>query len=219
MIYFATAGTKEELEAITTVKPPKLLLSYFYWKNKSLKEFIKIIGYKPQIMLDSGAYTALTRKRTIDIDKYIQYIKENEEYINCYVNLDIIGSCIKSFDNYKYMKDKGMKPIPVFHYGDNTAWLEEYLKDTNDIALGGTVLIKSKEAVGSWVNLLNLKYPGVNFHLLGSTSKKILNGCPNLYSCDSSTWIMMAINGHPEYIKDKTQRAIYQLKNISALLG
>jgi len=54
---------------------------------------------------------------------------------------------------------------------------------------------------------------------LGSSSKKITQGCPNLYSSDSSTWIMMAINGYPKEIKgvtsqNKIDRAEWQMLKI-----
>lgn len=114
---------------------------------------------------------------------------------------------------------KGFDPLPVFHYQEDEKWLQKYInQDCNYIALGGTVPEKDKNKVAQWINDLSNKYPHTRFHLLGSSSKKITQGT-NIYSCDSSTWILMAINGFPKEIpgrsfENKVKRAEWQMKKI-----
>lgn len=200
------------------VKPPRLLLSYFYFRNKPLKQFVEKLGYQPEIMLDSGAYSAWTKGKGIALTDYIKYIDENKEYLSSYINLDVIGDNEMSYDYYEILKRKNYTPIPVVHHGDDCEkWLEKYYQNGERfIALGGTVGIKSKQKVSDWARLLIWQYPNVNFHLLGSSSKKIIDHC-DLYSCDSSTWFMQAIMGKPKHIKgtsrtSKIERATYNLK-------
>jgi len=218
-IYFVTCKTKEEIIAIKEIQPEKLLLSYFYFKNKPLAEFIKEIGYTPIIMLDSGAYSAYTKGKTISPIDYMRYIKENEEYIQSYIALYVIGEAEISLKYYEIMKLKGFNPLPVFHFGDDETYLELFIREGNDyIALGNTVSVRNKVLVAEWINVLTAKYPTTKFHLLGSTSKKITKNT-NIHSCDSSSWILMAINGFPKEIKGKTpqaklERAKWQLRKI-----
>lgn len=94
------------------------------------------------LMLDSGAFAVWNRGKTVDLDAYIQFCKENE---NCsyYVALDVIPgrpgfvprdedrekSCQMSWDNYqKMLKTLPIeKVIPVFHQNENFKWLDKYL--------------------------------------------------------------------------------------------
>lgn len=210
-----------ELEAIQTIKPPRLLLSYFYFKNKPLKEYFKKIGYIPQeIIFDSGAYSAMTKKKHIALTAYLDYIihAKNDHPNIRFINLDVIGDHQLSFDYFLILKRKGLQPLPVIHYSeDYKKWLEKYLAyGENFIALGGTVPIKNKQLIADWIKEINREYPHVNLHLLGSSSKKILSQC-QLFSCDSSTWFKMAINGYPKLIEGNTREAKIERAKLNLL--
>lgn len=207
-IYFvATNASTAENEVIREIKPDLLLLSYFYFKNKPVNEFVELIGYQPTIMLDSGAYSAWTKDKNISLIDYMKYIDKNKLYINKYISLDVIGDPEITYKYYEIMRMKGFEPIPVYHYDTDINYLERYLKDGNiSVALGNTVPIKSKTKIAEWINTLTEKYPNIQFHLLGSSSKKITENT-KLKSCDSSTWIMQAVMGNPKHIKGKSREA------------
>lgn len=215
--HVAVDSSTAELETLQEVKPPRLLLSYYYFRNKPLKDYIKRLGYTPEIILDSGAYSAYTKGKGIALTDYMKYIEENKEISN-YMNLDVFQDNEMSYDYYQIMKRKGFSPIPVIQYGDDyQEWLDKYYyHGERFMALGGTVPIKNKWEVSEWVRLLSWQYPEVKFHLLGSSSRKILDHC-DVYSVDSSTWFMMAIMGKPKHIKGtsrlaKMERAKFNLK-------
>jgi hypothetical protein len=216
-VYFVTAGKSDELEVIRQVKPPCLLLSYFYFRNKSLQEFVDQLGYQPEILLDSGAFSSWTTGRNISPIDYMQYIQENKDHISDYVALDVLGDGEITWHYYQIMKLKGFKPIPVYHYGTDEQHLRRYLDDGAEfVALGGTVPIGNKQEVAEWVRGLIQRYPDIKFHVLGASSKPIL-GVEGLYSCDSSTWILRAANGEPVWIRGKNReakikRAIYNMR-------
>lgn len=218
-IHFVCTNDKVEKEVIRELKPKNLLLSYYYFKNVKLKDFIEEIGYTPRIILDSGAYTAFSKGKNISIIDFMKYIDENKDYIYRYISLDVIGNPRITYKYYEIMIMEGYNPVPVFHFGDDVKRLRKYISEGNDyIALGNTVPIKNKSTVASWVNELINEFPYTKFHLLGSSSTKVTDGT-SLYSVDSSTWIMMAINGYPKEIKGKSreskkQRAIWQMKKI-----
>lgn len=218
-IYFVTSGNKEELEVIRELKPKNLLLSYWYFKSKSLDEFCSIIGYKPNILLDSGAYSAFTKNKTVNILDFMKYITDNASEITDYISLDVIGDSQLTIAFYDLLRLKGYTPIPVYHYGEDDSVLKYYFScGENRIALGGTVPITNKEIVVDWCKKLCKQYPTIEFHLLGSTNKAVLESqC--VHSCDSSSWYMMAVNGYPKEIVGKTrqakiERAKYQMKNL-----
>src|SRR5690606_11430218 len=106
-----------------------------------------------KIMLDSGAFSAWTRGEILKLDDYITFIKRYEGRLNSYINLDVIPgtrgtvptvkeveyAAAASLDNYKSMVAAGLRPIPVFHYGENLRWLDRLLEAGADyICLGGT---------------------------------------------------------------------------------
>ena len=218
-VYFVCSNDSCEKEVIKELKPERLLLSYFYFKNKRLQDFIEELGYQPKIMLDSGAYSAWSKGKNISIIDYMNYLDLNRDYIYKYITLDVIGDADVSYMYYAIMKHKEFDPIPVYHYGDDEKYLRKYIREGSfHIALGNTVPIKDKKKVAEWVNYLTDTYPDIKFHLLGSSSKKITQHT-NLDSCDSSSWIMMAFNGFPKEIKGKSreakiERAKWQMRTI-----
>lgn len=221
-IYFVVTGNKEEIEVIRELKPTHILVSFWYFKGKSLVDFCDNLGYNPTILLDSGAYSALTRKKSVNILDYMKYITKNAEVISEYVSLDVIDDSELTVAFYDIMLAKGFNPIPVYHYGEESKVIEHYIsKGTTKIALGGTVPIRDKTIVSDWCSDLGSKYPEIEFHLLGSSSKVVL-GNPNIASCDSSSWYMMAVNGFPKEIVGKTktakiERAKYQMRKLMGL--
>lgn len=205
-VYFVTAGLREEIEVIKKVRPPRLLCSYWYFKNKPLADFCKELGYVPEIMLDSGAYTAYTKGKNVNLLDFIAYIKSNLRYISHYISLDVIGNERTTWLLYLLMCAEGLDPMPVVHYGEHSYdEMRKYLdRGARSIALGNTVWICNKDEVARWC--AEMQIPGVDFHLLGSSSSKILQRGV-LASCDSSTWYRQAVNGKPSDIPGKDREA------------
>lgn len=72
-----------------------ILISYY-----GLKTLVKPI-YCDMLFLDSGAFSAWRQHKAIDVQKYIQFLKDSQEPIDVYASLDDIGSYKKSISNYK----------------------------------------------------------------------------------------------------------------------
>jgi hypothetical protein len=215
-IYHVTAGRKDEVRAIKAARPSRLLLSYFYFRRKSLVEFISSLGYRPEILIDSGAWSAFNSGVEISVVNYMNYLQENRDLIDQYISMDVIGDSELSLFFWNVMRRKGFSPIPVYHYKEDEKYLKYYTKRSNIIAIGGTVPEPNKRLVADWVRLITWTYPEIKFHLLGSSSRKIIDTV-DLHSVDSSTWIMQAKNGRPEHIpgtstEPKIKRAIYNLE-------
>lgn len=212
-VYFVTTGLREEMEVIKKVRPPRLLCSYWYFKNKSLADFCDALGYQPEIMLDSGAYTAHTKGKNVNLLDYIAYIRANREHISQYITLDTIGDSHMTSLIYWLMIGSGLNPVPVIHYGDDLAELKYCTIHAKLVALGNTVGIPDKSKVARWCQEVKRAKPDAKLHLLGSSSQKMLQSGA-LASCDSSAWYLMAVNGKPKDIQGKLQRAEANMRRI-----
>jgi hypothetical protein len=220
-LYFVVTGCTEEIEVIRRLKPPKLLASYFYFRTKGIDSLVEKIGYQPEILLDSGAYSAWNTGKNISPIDYMRFIDENEQYLNGgrYIALDVVNEPMLTRFYYEIMRFKGYTPVPVYHYGDDLSYLDYYVeKGERLIALGGSAKMRSKPTVAAWCADIIGKYPAIDFHLLGSSSRQITDHC-NLTSCDSSTWIIQAFNGKPRHITGKTreskiERATYNMRQL-----
>ena len=151
---------------------------------------------KVDLFLDSGAFSALTQGVEIDIQEYIKFIKEHEDVIDIYANLDVIGSAEGTWKNQITMEKAGLNPMPVYHYGEDVKWLKRYLKRGYDyIALGGLVGASSS-ALKSWLDPIWKDYlttddgmPIIKVHGFGLTSLTLMKRYP-WYSVDSTSWVV-----------------------------
>ena len=81
-VYFVTIGIRSEMDIIKKVRPKNILCSYWYFSKKPMADFVSAIGYHPDILLDSGAYSAYAKKKEMNINEYEIYaeiLKDCEE--------------------------------------------------------------------------------------------------------------------------------------------
>ena len=154
------------------------------------------------IFLDSGAFSALTQDSAVDIDKYIDFIKQNKQHISIYANLDVIGDANGSANEYtaqeslynlKRMEDAGLSPLPAFHHGEPMSYLQYYVDKYNYIALGGMVGGSAAD-LRYWLDFCFSQiicgyngWPKLKVHGFGLTSLSLMKRYP-WYSVDSGTW-------------------------------
>ena len=183
----------------------------------SPQNIIKKKTRKLQLLLDSGAFSAWTKKVDIDIDDYIAFYFRYQNEINYLVNLDVIPggfgrspsvqevekSAQKGFDNYLYMLSKGVpkeRLIHVFHQGERFEWVQKMLK----FGIPYIGLSPANDRVTSskikWLDECmryvtdKRGYPLVKFHGFAVTSVPIMVRYP-WYSVDSVRWIKAAAYG------------------------
>lgn len=217
-----TDESTAETEALKITKPPRLLCSYFYHRTKPLEGLIEKLGYEPEILLDCGAWSAFNSKknkgRGIPLPDYLKYYDDNKRYISEFISLDVIGDPVITKWYYLIARDKGYDPIPVYGYGSDLDYLESYLTlGVERVALGASAM-RSEKDVEEWIRDLNKRYPRVKFHVLGASSKLKSDEVKEMiYSADSSTYMMYAINGRPKEIpgrsrEAKIERAVYNIR-------
>jgi len=183
-IYYSNiASIKNEKETFPNVG---VLISYY-----GLKELNRPI-FCNSLFLDSGAFSAWSQNVEINIDEYIHFVKKNKRNIDIIASLDNIKSYEKSLNNYFIMKDNDLKILPTYHYGEPFWVIEEYIKYTNYIALGGIAKIHKQERI-KWLNNVFSKFwnTEIKFHGFGIQDRKILLKYP-WHSVDSSSAHVMA---------------------------
>lgn len=170
------------------------------------------------LKLDSGAYSAFTRQRVINISEYCDFILANKEHFYSAVCLDVIDpggpevAAAKGWENLLYMQKRGIDAMPVFHARESTKWLDLMLQVTNYIGLSGTSLVSPSENL-QWHHLMwsyltdKLGAPCVKAHAFGDTSPHSMATFP-FFSADSATWQIASGKTGCVYIQGKP----YQLR-------
>jgi hypothetical protein len=168
-----------------------------------------------ELFLDSGAYSAWSQGKEINIDEYISFIKENKEVIDVYANLDVIGNAEATWNNQMRMEKAGLKPLPVFHYGEDLKWLKRILdQNYGYISFGGMVPISTGDLI-HWLDQLFKIYicdpdgmPHTKVHGFGLTSLRLMLRYP-WYSVDSTSWVVTGRMGSIYIPKYKGGKWIY----------
>ena len=188
--------------------------------RKAIKKFLELMCNN-KLFIDSGAYSAWSKNKPIDVDDYIKFINENTDKFTLFASVDDIPgelrrkptlweqreSPAKSWHNYLYMreqvKDKD-KLLPVFHIGEDFRHLQNMLDATFNgehipyIGLGGTVGSTNSDK-DNWYKqcfkvIQQSSNPNVKVHAFGMTNLGILENYP-FESADSTTWLITAVNG------------------------
>jgi len=152
--------------------------AFEYWVNECTL---------PRFFLDSGAFGALTRGATIDLQRYCEYITQHSERLDPYACLDVIGDWRGSARNYDVMLEKGLHPVPTYHMGSPDHELRRLLRLTDYLALGGVVGAQENE-MRPWLDrcFRTIKdFWPKKIHVFGVMAQWTLERYP-FYSADSS---------------------------------
>jgi len=203
LVYSASYGwmLKEEVE--------KVLFCYPYVREECKGLSPEIPYGFSDVIIDSGGYQLQTGVAFVSIEAYalwLEFLLPKHPEISGYMNLDILGDDEKSFNNLRFLESKGLHPIPVWHAGEQEAYLDYFCNTYPWVSIGGLVSGgASKGNIRRLTLWLRQQYPKTNFHLFGIGISGIdaFKEIPP-YSCDFSTWNTVQRFGHT-IIKDKNQ--------------
>lgn len=171
------------------------------------------MGNKVNLFLDSGAFSAKTKGIEINIQDYISFIKENEDYIDVYANLDVIGDAEATWVNQKIMENSGLHPLPVFHIGENISYLYKCMQ-YEYFCLGGIAKVSSQER-RNWLDMcFNIicdscdGTPKNKVHGFGMTSIEMMVRFP-WFSVDSTSWVLIGRFGGVYIPQKKNGKYVY----------
>jgi len=159
----------------------------------------------PEILIDSGAYSLQTGRTTqweTNIKGYalwLQFILDKYPEVVGYFNLDCYARDAKrNLENQLYLESKGLKPIPVWHVGEEVEILDWYCNRYEIVGIGGNVSghVSIHHQIRIW-NWLVQRYPGQKFHYFGAgrSALRIFKSF-RPYSTDNSSWLAPTKFGH-----------------------
>jgi hypothetical protein len=141
------------------------------------------------------------------VDGYVKLILDHPEVSQVYANIDVIGSPKLTWQNQQLLESKGLKPVPVVHFGTSMKWLHHYIdRGYTYIGLGGLVGGKvggsASKDKARWIKECFQiacpapKYqPVIKFHGFGVSTWKIIRKYP-WYSVDSAAWAKLGAFGN-----------------------
>lgn len=224
ILYSAGTTSKESTELKRKLGYPQLLSQYL--EKKNILNWVEYLKEHPEcdckLFVDSGAFTAHTKGIDVDVDSYISFLNEIDDYVTIFAQVDKIAGIRgitptleeqldaprQSWENYLYMKDRVKsrdKLLPVFHQGEDFKWLTNMLEYTHEdgshikyIGISPNKSLSSK----TWKTWLEkvFKYiaessnPNVMTHAFGIGTLNILEQFP-FTSADSTTWLKVSSFG------------------------
>ena len=209
-----------ELEKkLNTLGVQNRLYSYFYLRSKpKFREiFHKVLEEDVfNVMIDSGAHSVATMKEAVSVEEYGKWLVSlGGMPRSVYINLDVVPyqhgdeippasrwdqSAEEGWENLKYLESLGLKPIHVFHGGENQKWLDKLIDNYDYIGIAASRLATGiSERYGfldtCWKKLTDDKgKPIRKVHGFALTSPEIMIRYP-WYSLDSSTWGQFGVYG------------------------
>lgn len=182
-----------------------------------------LLDLMPPILLDSGAFTAWTKKVHIDLDSYIEFCHLYKNHVAGIVVLDSIPgefgrkpslketklSAEKSWENFEIMVGSGLpreKVIPVFHQNEDDVFLERMVQEAPYFGLSPANDRGTTEKI-RWLDRCmkictdKKGLPKNKWHGFAVTSVRLMTRFP-WYSVDSASWRISAAYGKVLVVTD-----------------
>lgn len=219
--YFAGSQCQETTDLIRDLNA-NVLKSFVNDMSSILKWFdYRKQGWKGKFLIDNGAFTVHRQGGELDIDRYIGWLNDNDEYIDYAIALDHIPGVwgrkrtyqelreapIKTWENYLYMIERCKSPnklLPVFHQGEDYKYLEQIINHKINgeyvqyICISGNKELTNKQREDFYLKCFDIikksNNPNVKTHCLGSATMSNAVKFP-FTSMDATSWIMTGANG------------------------
>ena len=161
-----------------------VLMSYPYFTRGAISYLKKKDPSDFRLIVDSGAYTAWSGGKQIDIKEYIKFLKSlPQEWDMRAVQLDVIGNPQGTYENWQTMLSAGLSGImPVFTRGADPEVLDEFYKFADVVMFGGIVKGKYNREYIKWFMEQNKSR---KVHWLGFVNAQFIKKY-SPYSVDSS---------------------------------
>lgn len=168
-----------------------LLISYWYFKDVDVGEWLAQFKHDTVVFADSGAFSAHSQGKPLDIGEYIDWLNKWKHLFDHYAMLDVKGDVRAGLKNLGLMEVAGLKPVPVFHGGEDFSILQEMVTHGYPyVALGNIAktLAGHSNNSAAWIaKCFQVAGDRTRFHGFGMTTPRHLWEFP-WYSVDSSSW-------------------------------
>lgn len=179
------AGPQETLDIIDHDRAPPLLISYAFQRDW---EKVRARTRCREWVLDSGAFTALSQGKPVDLTAFIEYARATQaadQRLRAVFALDVIGDPVATLRNTERMWDAGVQAIPCFHLGSDWRHLDE-LRRYPRIAIGGAARRHPGVKAQFAREVFRRVWPR-RIHGFGFGSRRLVLGFP-WHSVDASSW-------------------------------
>lgn len=223
-LYFAGDTFKEVDEHLAELGANKL---YSHLNQRNVGELFRQWQdekkFTGKLFADSGAYSAHTKDKRVDVEDYIGYLNEMDSYLEIFAQVDEIPGKFRqpktkeqlaqaperSWENYLYMRERVKSPdklLPIFHMGEDFKHLHRMLDATFEggkhipyigisPANDSTTNFKDKWAEQVFRIIRDSKNPNVKTHAFGMTVVEQLEKHP-YYSADSTGAVLTGAMGN-----------------------
>jgi len=224
-LYFSGASTFRAYETLKKMPDyrPLTLLHTQYERSSidKVKPFIDSGDVEP-LFIDSGAFSVHTGKVEENIEEYVHYLNEIDDYVHLAAQFDeipgeyrkpktpehYIYSAERSWANFLQMYDHMKSPeklIYVFHQGEDISnlvraleWRDKDGKGLGVVGISGqndsSEKMKNEFIIQAIDIVQHSSNPKCKTHLFGSTNKYVVNAVQP-YSADSTTHLQIGIYG------------------------
>lgn len=175
---------------------------------------------KSKIFIDSGAFSLMRTNRTVDYERYINFINSTDTpFVFApldtipYKTTDFEGCAEKTYKNFCEMIEAVNKPeklVYVYHQSEPLSWLKKAIetkvggKYLSYICLSNRIDVNWATSFDFFDKCLSVIYesknPNIRTHAMGIGSPKLLEAFP-FYSADSSSHFKHAAYGRL-WVKD-----------------
>lgn len=180
----------------------RILISYAYGDNIDYETEVNYAasrGIRLQLMADSGAFTAYTTGRTINLTSYAKWLNAWSRLFACAAPLDVIGDWRATADNVERLRDlvDNVNVLGAFHVNTPLTALERQCEHSTYVGVGGAIGLTSRHrAITRYLVDVHriAQSANVGLHGFGMTIPMIVTSLPWL-SVDSSYWNSAARTG------------------------
>lgn len=170
---------------------PRMLLSFAYHKELKPDALAALPGV--DLIIDSGAFTAMSSGKPIVHADYIAFLEQHQHLMRLAFSLDVIGDPEASYANFQRERaalgDK-VQIVPAYHLGSDWHHLERLCQLTDYVAIGGAVPHARRPKIIMQHTIrahqIAAKH-GTRLHGLGITGRDAITKLP-WASVDSTAW-------------------------------
>jgi len=236
-LIFAAYAFSRQYELLTILK--HMLESYLAIKD-NITRFQKDLDLLHEVdgsmLLDSGAFSAWTKGKTVDIDGFAKFCLTLQDHpaVQGIANLDVIPgaygkipdsdeverSAKKGWENYQYLLSRGVrkdKLIHIYHQGEHETWLDLLVEEGGPyIGISPANDRKTDQKI-MWLDRImpklidNQGYPKKKFHGFAATALKLLQRYP-WFSTDSTSWLRPGAYGKVLLPRIKDGEVLYNVE-------
>lgn len=209
-VYFACSPAQKHISLLQSENVQNFLISYHFIKSPTrLASYFKG-DFPSSFILDSGAFSVWANGGTVNIDDYIQFVKEFKKLVPestrlSVVNLDVLPgkfgerpdqaeverSAAAGWANMEILRSHGLEVIHVFHQHEDFKWLTKMAGELDYIGISPANDVSMKEKVNWLKDVFKEIKATKKTHGFAVTSHKQLYQFP-FYSADSSSWVTPA---------------------------